>query len=259
MGRFHFKIRPVLICAGLIALLGCGGPRINSKPQQLHDRGPMIAVANQHIKLTLQNILIKNSPGSWAKDANWDEYIFSLTKLDSIDTVTLQAVYIEDIMGDRHLYQNTRKDLNQSTKVLKKKYKKAGYKVRFGAGSTHASAVGISFALGSGVTAGAVTATGSIGTLTSAGVGVAVAVPALVISGITKIVYNTRVNNRIQERQTLPPIVITTDGHEVDLMFPATPLPQKLVVSYLYQELLHELEIDLTQVTTGLHIKQQQT
>lgn len=255
MNQTQSKACSVMLIFSLLTLLGCGGPRINNKPQQLENQGPLKSLVDQHIELVLNNLLVRNTPGSWAKDANWDEYIFSLKTTESVDAVILQSAYIEDIMGDEHFSQNTRKTLNQSTKALKKKYKKAGYKVKIGAGSTHASAVGISLALGSGVTAGAVTATGSIGTLTSVGVGVAVAVPALVISGVTKLVYNTRVNNRIQERQTLLPMTITNDEQVVDLMFPAVPLPQKLVVSYLYDEVPHRLEIDLTEVTTGLHIK----
>jgi hypothetical protein len=138
---------------------------------------------------------------------------------------------------------------------VKKKFKKAGYKIKLGAGSTHATAVGLSMAIGSGATAGAVTATGAVGNLTSLGVGVAVAVPALMIAGVTKVVYNTKVNNRIQQRQTLIPVPVNTPGQALDLLFPAVPVPQALVIEYHNQGVPHTLELDLTQITSDLHLK----
>ena len=250
-----YRHKVVLLVFWFIVLLGCGGPRINTKPQELSDHGAMTVLADPHMEISLNHILYRNSPGSWAKDANWDEYILSVKSREFPNDITIVGIYIEDLMGVRHANETTRKELNQSTRAIKKKYKKAGYKIKIGAGSTHASVAGVSVAIGSGVAAGAVTATGSIGTLTSVGVGAAVAVPALVISGVTKLVYNARVSKRIQERQTALPTKVNSGPKYIDLLFPAVPLPQKLIISYTHQTVPHQMELDLTQVTKGLHIK----
>ncbi len=248
-------------CLSLLLIMtllvsACGGPRINRKPQEMIDHGAMITVDDPHVQVVLDQIMYRNSPGSWAKDANWDEYLLTLKPADPTTDIFIESILIEDVMGALHGPEITRKALNKSTKRLKKKYKQAGYKVRLGAGSTHATAIGLSLAMGGSATAGAATATGAIGQLTSAGVGVAVAVPALMIAGLTKVVYNTKVNNKIQQRQTLLPHLINDRAHQLDLFFPAVPMPQKLVVNYRHQNVNHQITLDLTSVTTDLHIKQ---
>lgn len=246
------KISVFITLSMALMLVACGGPRINRKAQEPQDLTPMLVAQDPHITVALDLLMFRNSQGSWAKDANWDEYLLSVYPKSE---VVIESVLIEDLMGDSHQPETTRKALNESTKSLKKKYKKAGYKVKIGSGSTHATAVGLSFAVGSGITAGTMTATGAVGNLTSVGVGVAVAVPALVIAGVTKIVYNTRVNNRIQERQTLLPLKSDGNKTTLDLLFPAVPLPQKLVVHYMHDNVSHQIALDLTQITTNLHIK----
>ena len=251
---FHSTKTPLLLL--LVSLLtACGGPRINSKPETLKDYGPMLLEGDTHLVAKLDQLMFRNSRGSWAKDANWDEYLITLESRLAGQVITIEQIWIEDVMGDLHPPQTTRKDLNKATRGLKKKYKKAGYKIKLGAGSTHATAVGLSFAIGSGATAGAVTATGAIGNLTSAGVGAAVAVPALMIAGVTKVVYNTRVNNRIQERQTLLPKTLGETAESLDLLYPAVPIPQALVIEYRVADVPHRLQLDLTQITGDLHIK----
>lgn len=239
----------------VMVLTACGGPRINNKPRELIDHGPMLVTADPHLRVQLDQLLFRNSPGSWAKDANWDEYLITAEANGSSADVVIERVSIRDLMGEIHDPETTRKALNKATKAVKKKYQQAGHKIKLGAGSTHATAVGLSMAIGGGATAGAVTATGAIGNLTSVGVGVAVAVPALMIAGVTKVVYNTRVNNRIQERQTLLPLAVNSPGQQLDVLFPAIPVPQALVIEYLNQGVPHTLELDLTKITSDLHLK----
>lgn len=246
------KLKITLSYFFIFLLVSCGGPRINRKAEPLVNHGPMLTVEDTHLNFSLDRLMFRNSHGSWAKDANWDEYLMTL---QTSNDIIIESVMIEDIMGEWHEPQTTRKALNKSTKQVKKKYKKAGYKIKLGSGSTHATAVGLSMAVGSGVTAGAVTATGAVGNLTSVGVGAAVAVPALVIAGVTKVVYNTRVNNRIQQRQTLLPLTVSDETTALDILFPAIPLPQKLKVNYQFEGISHQISLDLNLVTSDLHIK----
>ncbi|MCX7552313.1 hypothetical protein OS175_00355 [Marinicella sp. S1101] len=255
MSQKNLNSSPLVITTMVLLLCACGGPRINNKPAVDKSEDPLDVFADAHVIVSLDKILVRNNPTAWVKDANWDEYLLTIRAQAGSGEIVLQSVHIEDKMGEWHGHEESRKALNRSTRVLKKKYKKAGYKVKLGQGSTHASVTGVSIALGSGYLAGAVTATGSIGTLTSVGVGVAVAVPALVISGMTKLVYNTKVNNRIQARKTILPLTVSQSGSAVDLFFPAVPLPQLLVIEYTHNEQPHQITFDLNRVTTGLHIK----
>lgn len=251
----NLNTSPLVITTMVLLLCACGGPRINNKPAVDKSEDPLDVFTDPHVIVTLDKILVRNNPVAWVKDANWDEYMFTIRAQDESGEIVLQSVYIEDKMGDWHGHEESRKALNKSTKVLKKKYKKAGYKVKLGQGSTNATVTGVSIALGSGYLAGTATATSSIGTLTSVGVGVAVAVPALVISGMTKVVFNTKVNNRIQARKTNLPVTVNQSGAAIDLFFPAVPLPQLLVIEYTHNEQPQQITFDLNRVTSGLHIK----
>lgn len=252
------KIHPLLLIFICISVISCGGPRLNRAYEKPTELPVLMQEQGAHVNLNLLKILIRNSKDSWVKDAKWDEYLIQIEPLSHQETKII-SVSLIDTFGDVVSTVDTRKGLIKASKALKSKYKKAGYKVKWGEGSTHVDAISVSSAVGVGVAAGSVTTTGSIGTLTSAGVGVAVAVPALLITGVVKIVNNTKVNNRIQLRQAKFPLDVTNQNQVIDVFFPAVPSPKTVVVKYTLENEEHTISLDISEMMNGVHIRKKKT
>lgn len=253
--RFNiFNPTLFIVVSSLLLLTACGGPRLNRKHQPPVEVNPILVADFDAFNIQINQLLIRNGQYTWAKDANWDEYILQIATLSNTPIV-FENILLIDAFGDQVTSLNERRELNKATRNSKRKYKNHGYKIKFGAGSTHMTTASLSGALGAGLAAGTVTTTGSIGTLTGAGVGVAVAVPALVITGVVKIVNNSKVNNFINKRYTALPITLHSEVKIVDLFYPATPVPQTLRIDYQMKGNFYQAEVDLTVLLADLHLK----
>lgn len=248
----------IMLC---LVLNACFGPRLNKNNLQTgHDVIPTIATTQDDaIKVDLQFLLVRNSPRSWAKDAKWDEYMFLISNL-SDDEVKIEDISIVDSLGVALQPNITRKMLNKATKKTKRRFKKAGIKIKLGNGSTHMLTKSISgTVVGAGIGAGIASGGGvtmTAGTLTTAGGAVFIAVPATLVGGIVKVVNNSKVNNKIKERQTLLPKII--GGHTFqlfDIFYSAVPSPQNIIISYSIKDQQHKLELLMPDSFEGLHYK----
>ncbi|VAW16167.1 hypothetical protein MNBD_BACTEROID05-1216, partial [hydrothermal vent metagenome] len=201
-----------IISIGLL-VSSCVGPRVNKRNvNQDSTVFPTISQSNdERIEVTLNKIFVKNSLGSWAKDAKWDEYIFQIENLTNSD-IKIKNIMVYDALDNNTSPLTTRKHLNAATSTTKSKFKKHGIKIKWGAGSTKILADSIvATVVGSGVAAGVAGAgaiSTSAGTLTAAGGAIVVAVPAIAIGGILKLVNNSKISKQIKKRQTNLPYII---------------------------------------------------
>jgi hypothetical protein len=248
----------LLLCLFLTA---CFGPRINNKvqPSKSYLDFHLATKADINMSVNLTNLIVKNSQNSWAKDANWDEYIFHIYNL-STKEISIESISVIDALEHENFPQFTRRALNKATRMNKKRFKKSGAKIKVGNGSTRmlAQSIGgtlVGAGIGAGVASGGSLAI-SAGTLTTAGGAVIVALPLAAIGGVLKIVNNNRINNRIKTRQNiLPEKLLANSEHNFNILFPATPSPRSIKVVYTLKNETHTIVLDLKENFESLHLK----
>ncbi len=80
-------------------LTGCGGTKVLKEPQPVQLENPLAVTADARMTATLDWVIVRAGPGTWAKNADWDEYllrvrnhsdrtlrIVGLTVVDSLQT-----------------------------------------------------------------------------------------------------------------------------------------------------------------------------
>jgi hypothetical protein len=77
----------------LCALLGaCASSRLLKNPWPPTETDvDWTASAPERLTVEVHQLIFRNSGGSWARDANWDEYVLTI-KNDSTDSVDIQGI-----------------------------------------------------------------------------------------------------------------------------------------------------------------------
>lgn len=239
-------------------IVGCGGgSRIVKEPQVIETTQPLASGIDRNIAVDLYWVIIRNGPGSWAKNADWDEYIIHFHNISG-EPLTITNVALYDYLGNR---VETQLDLNKLIKGSKKaeeRYQIANVRVEAGMGTKNMLITGgAATAAGVGAIAAAVThpfAAGA-GAAALAGVGLVLVGPVILVSGVNKSINNNKLNEEIKKRATVLPHVLSGSGSvNMDLFYPLSPSPKSIQVEYQIKGVEHELKIDTSEALEGLHI-----
>lgn len=239
-------------------LSGCAGTKVLKESEPIQTTQSLATVSDQRATVTLDWVIVRDGPGTWAKNADWDEYLLSVSNL-SDQPLRITGITVVDSLDTHIESQPTRKLLVRNTKTTARRYRDSDIEVRAGrgAGTMLATGAGITV-LGIGV-ANATVAT--LFTTTTVGAGVAAANallflgPALAVVGIVRGVNNSAVNNEIEQRQTILPAHLPPNEElELDVFFPLAPSPKSIEVTYTDATGEHRLTIDTSTVLSGLHI-----
>jgi hypothetical protein len=253
---------PVLLCACTLALTACGGTKLVKHAAAPPMRETPLAVASDGtLGVQLDQVIVRNAPGAWAKNADWDEYLISVRNVSSAP-VRINSISVTDSSGYSADALNSRKPLVKASKQTAKRYRKSGIKVMAGYGSPSLVAAGVGAGvIGYGAALGS--AAGSMMGGAAAGGGAASAVagglilgaPVLVGFGIVRAVNNGKVNNRLESRAThLPNPMDAGADAQLDMFFPLSPSPQRVTIRYSDAQGDHQLDIDTRQALAGLHL-----
>lgn len=248
----------IAILLAACMLSGCGGTKVLKEPQPIQTTQPLAAVSNQRVTATLDWVIVRDGPGTWAKNADWDEYllragnasdqpiqIISMTVIDSLDT------RVESLPG--------RKQLVKGSKQTARRYKKSGIKVKAGRGAGTMLVAGAAVTA-VGVGAGTAVAYGSVYGAAAGGAGAAAGGllllgPALAVGGIVRGVRNSAVNKQIEQRQTTLPLEVAAGGEiALDVFFPLAPSPAMVEVIYTDANGENSLIVDTSVALHGLHM-----
>ena len=86
---------------------------------------------------------------------------------------------------------------------------------------------------------------------------VGVLVPVLAVGGVFRGINNSKVNNQIESRQTLLPIVLEEEEEKnLVLFFPLSPSPRQIEISYVDRGGDNTLIVDTRAALNGLHLIQ---
>lgn len=250
----------VLLFAALF-IAGCGGTKVLKEPQPIQITQPLAEASDDHVTATLDWVIVRDGPGTWAKNADWDEYLLRVSNR-SERPITVARLLVVDSLDTQVLPKPGRKQLVRSSKETARRYKKSGIKVRAGRGA------GTMLVAGAAVTAvgvGAVAAAGygaalgggaaAAGTAGAAAGGLLLLGPALAVGGIVRGVNNSKVNAEIEMRQTTLPVELPAGAESgFDVFFPLAPSPRRIELTYTDAEGEQTLIIDTSVALDGLHI-----
>ena len=239
----------------LIALAGCGGSKVLKEPEPLVVTQSLANAADESLSVTLDWVIVRDGPGTWAKNVDWDEYLIRVRNLSG-DSLRVTDIVIVDSLGTRIDIGANRKTLVKGSRQTKRRYKGEGLKVKAGSSAGKMMVAGaVTGAAAMSVGAAAVFSSSA---LAGAAVGGLVLAPVLAVGGIFRGVNNSKVNNQIEIRQTILPVDLQKDEEKnLDVFFPLSPSPLQLELTYGDSRGNHTLIIDTQAVLDGLHLVRQ--
>jgi hypothetical protein len=245
-------LRTLFFAATIAALGGCGGTKLLKEPQPLVLEEALAESSDADVDAALDWVIVRDGPGTWAKNADWDEYLVTIRNR-SAEPVTVTAVSVTDSSETRHAPVSSRKKLVKASRQTAKRYKGQGIEVKAGIGG---GALVVAGGLSAGVGAGAgVAAVYGSGAAVGATAGALVLAPVLVVGGVVKGVNNSKVNNQIETRQTALPLQVEPGSSQIlDLFFPIAPSPLEVRVEYGDSSGGHTIVLDTRDVLNGLHL-----
>ena len=242
-----------LAAAAVVALSGCAGTRKLDKPLPVQDTGAVAYAADDRVAATIDAVIVRDGPGSWVKNAEWDEYLLRV-RATSREPVEIVGVVVVDSLGTPLKPQGSRSALVDASERTAKRYKDSGIEVHAGlrAGTLlGASAV----AAGAGLATGYAAAAAYSAAAATAAVGMLAMAPVLAVAGAVRGVQNHNVDEEIKRRRTpLPLSLAAEEERRVDTFFPFAPAPERVEVKYRDASGEHVLAIDTRAALAGLHL-----
>ena len=243
----------IAILAGAGMLSGCGGTKVLKEPRPIQATQPLAAASDQRVTATLDWVVVRDGPGTWAKNADWDEYLLRVGNASG-QPIQVLSVTVIDSLDTRIGALADRKQLVRGSRQTARRYKDSGIEVKAGGGAATIVAAGAAVTvIGTGAAYAA--AWGAAGGTAAAASGLLLLGPAMVVGGFARGVRNSAVNGEIEERQTTLPLVVPAGGESVlDVFFPIAPSPGMVHVVYTDATGENHLYIDTGTALHGLHI-----
>ena len=108
----------VLACICLLA--GCGGTKVLKEAQPMQLTQPLGAVSNQKVTATLDWVIVRDGPGTWAKNADWDEYLLRVDN-QSGQPINVTGIMVIDSLDTQIEPRQERKQLVKGSKRSSKR------------------------------------------------------------------------------------------------------------------------------------------
>ncbi len=250
--------RALFLVSALLLLSGC----VTSKKYKMAKEGvapPVslsLGVTTAGVELSVPTVIVFKGPGSWKREARWDEYVIRLINHGE-QPLTIESVELFDLHGAPQRPGTDPWQLEKLSASNWQKYGSTGVQVLAGAGLV-ATYVGIEIGTAAGaIMGGSAAATG--------GAAVALAViPVFAVVDLTAVAVMNHQNKQkvkaeFDRRRLALPLTVapgaSTDG---SYFFPMTPGPQRLVLKGRAGEHPIELVLDLKSLS-ALHLKPKET
>lgn len=243
----------ILLAASVFGLAACGGSKLVKPAAPPAPIEASLATATDAaLGARLEWVIVRGGPGSWAKNADWDEYLIRVRNV-STTPVQITGVSVVDSLGQANATLGKRKALIKASRKNARRYEDSDLNVVAGLSGTSITAAGIGVGLGVGSAAAA--GGGMLAGAAGAAAFLAVA-PAFAAVGIFRGVRNGQVSNRLEDRQSkLPATLAAGEEQSLDLFFPLSPSPSRVQITYADANgAAHQLDIDTRELLAGLHL-----
>jgi hypothetical protein len=236
------------LAAACVTLAGCGGPGLLKAAQPLESSGPVAEEKDEHILASIEAVILRNGPGAWARDADWDEYRIRIRSLSN-EPVEIREVAIFDALDHRIESRSDFGELVDGTRATQRRYMQSGELV-IARGSNPWVTVGVILA-GAGVLMRGAGTPGFGYGIDKAAAGVAIA--GIGGAGVRRLMNDREVDSEIKRRATMLPVALPRDAQaSLDLFFPVTPRSGRTQVVYADRHGEHRLDIDTRQALVDL-------
>jgi len=236
----------------VLALTGCGGSKVLKEPVQFVPQAALTSTGDSRLDASLEWVIVRDGPGTWAKNADWDEYLISVRNR-SDSTLTITSARIFDSLDTPIDADDNRKRLVKASRQTTKRYKGQGVKVKAGVSGAALAVAGTAATVAAAGVGSAVMFAGP--TLAAGAAGALLIGPALAVGGIVKGTNNGKVAREITVRHTDLPLPIEAgEVRMLDLFFALGPSPRRVELTYTDTDGEHVLVIDTQDALLGLHI-----
>jgi len=252
-----------LACVFIVVLSGCAkGTKLIKEPEPYEIAKPLASASDKRLVATLDWVIVRAGPGTWAKNADWDEFLLRFENLSG-SPIQITNVLVYDSLGTQIDARPDRKKLVKGSKETKRRYADSDIKIMAGWGGAELALAGAGVIVVGGALFASTLAysagPASAGAIAGAGAGVAaaaIAAPILIFHGLSRSSKNKKVNKEIIRRQTVLPIEIPSSQElSTDSFFPLVPSPTHLEVIYTDTENEYRLIIDTQEALNGLHLR----
>jgi hypothetical protein len=256
---WHTALAKAAMLAGSFALAGCVTSKKYKMAKAEGAPPPQVlnwSAATASADLALHSVIVFKGPGSWKREARWDEYVVSVRNAGA-DSLIIEKAAVIDFLGVAREWGPDPWELEKASYTNWEKYGKTGVQLVAGAGAVvlYGAAVAstVTFGMGLGTAAGA-------GAGTAAAATVLVWIPIVAVVDISAVaIINHKNKNKVNAefaRRALPVPQTIASGQTVtgSYFFPMTPGPQRLVLRGRRESGPVELTLDL-QPLSQLHLK----
>lgn len=256
------KIRSfALLVVLVLCLSACAGSKVLNKPKSVELQHPLAVGADDALAVTLDWVVIKDGPGTWASNAFWDEYRMHVANVSGMP-VSISQIQVIDSLNATHVSIADRQALLDASKRTEDRYAEQSLDVQPGAGAagmTAATVVGSTLAISAATYASATGAASAFGVSTGVGASTAIVTmayvaPVFIVGSIMHTSNNSKVAKEIEQRQSVMPITLQPgESRNIQVFFPVAPSPQAIRLIYQAAEDVQLLEVDTGEVLAGLH------
>jgi hypothetical protein len=232
--------------SGAIALAGCVATKYEKAAQDTPPPVPLnLAAAQPPIELALRTVIVYNGPGSWKREALWDEYVVTIHNR-AAQPLTISAAALIDFAGASHAPGVDPWTLENESQTLEQRYRRAGVDFARSA-APRALIMGASAAAGTG--AGMLSAAAATAAAASV---VALPVYYVVILSVNHSNKTAITAEFTRRRLVLPLTTAAGELHTGSFFFPMAPNPQSLNLLWSSGTSRGELMLSL-EALHGLH------
>jgi hypothetical protein len=237
----------LLLLSATLNVTGCVSTKYKRSPKPSEAVELNLAATTPKVEAVLHSVVVFQGPGSWKKEAYWDEY--QLSFVNRTDAVAeIDSVTVADVVNQEQIAGTNPWTLEKISRDHLQKYENTGQKILIGAG------LGVAWTIAPSVAYAGAWAGSS--TVALAGVTTFFAVPAVVVSSL---VMSHHAKNDIaaefdHRRFSLP---LALPGHGIksgSLFFPVSPGPRNVRIKGHMNGEPFELMVDLAPLA-GLHLE----
>lgn len=249
------RLRPVVaavLLVGTLGLTGCVSTKYKMAPKNTPPPIALnLATVQPPVATALHTVIVYKGPGSWKKEAYWDEYVVSITNQGPAP-LTVGSATLVDALGTGQTCGSNPWELEKLSRENLQKFEHYSRKIIIGAGLT------VGWVASGGVVVAATWAgDAALATVASA---VVVALPVWALgTGVRFLVARSSVTDEFNRRRIATPLELKPgETKHGSLFFPISPGPQRLVLSCRTNDVTQLVTLDLTPLA-GLHFLKQPT
>jgi len=245
------RMKTITLVAVLLSAVALSSVRAANNDQTAQGGTPRLlpinlATIQPPVVMVLDTIITYNGPGSWKREALWDEYVVTISN-QGTQPLTVASAALTDFAGTIHASGLGMQSLEKQSTALEQKYLDAGVAFARDAGPAAVT-------LGGGVRL-----VGAAGVYTGAGAGMAVIAAGVPMPGLytRKIVSLNKVyfvGEFEQRRLALPLTLAPGEARVGSLFFPMVPNPRALSLHWSSGTTSGGLTLPLDSVQ-GLHVQ----